>query len=247
MIGKIWKVAKEVAIGILLVLSLWLVIIGAWGKNYMGNLSDWVSSMSTLGTFIVAYLAFKAAPNWIKSKNDEIIHAKATEFYSSFMISYSKLIEKTFPLLDPFKKLAESLNHHAYYNESQQINCIENGDIIRSEFKDIASKFYEFSIFFHNYKWDFKHDVKDDMQTLFEIHKKIELLIEKYLDLYLETSSSHPLMQHEKELFDNRVLTLLDFHQKMYDTLIAGRTITLKIFRSGKSPEEYFTIKNQLN
>ncbi|NNS06218.1 hypothetical protein [Erwinia sp. JH02] len=37
----------------------------------LGNLSDWVSSLSTLGTLVVAYKAFKAAPNWLSQKFDE--------------------------------------------------------------------------------------------------------------------------------------------------------------------------------
>ncbi len=70
MISKAWKVFKEVAIGVLLVLSLWLVI-GAATKKNLGNLSDWISSLSTFGTLIVAYMAFKAAPKWIHQKMDE--------------------------------------------------------------------------------------------------------------------------------------------------------------------------------
>ncbi|EMN1398475.1 hypothetical protein [Enterobacter hormaechei] len=36
-----------------------------------GSVSDWVSSLSTLGTLYVAYLAYKNAPNWIKDKKNE--------------------------------------------------------------------------------------------------------------------------------------------------------------------------------
>lgn len=78
MCSKVWKVIKEVAIAILLVLSLWLVISGALKKD-IGNLSDWISSLSTLGTLIVAYLAFKAAPNWFHQKMDEHAFALAKE------------------------------------------------------------------------------------------------------------------------------------------------------------------------
>lgn len=82
MFSKAWKVVKEIAIGVLLVLSLWLVIGEAYKKD-IGNLSDWISSISTFLTLIVAYMAYKSAPKWLQQKYDE----------TSFSIA-SPLIEK---------------------------------------------------------------------------------------------------------------------------------------------------------
>ena len=75
---RVWKAVKEVAIAIMLVLSLWLVISSAIKKD-IGNLADWISSLSSLGTLIVAYLAFKAAPNWFHQKMDEHAFTLAKE------------------------------------------------------------------------------------------------------------------------------------------------------------------------
>jgi hypothetical protein len=106
MISKVWKVFKEVAIGILLVLSLLLVIsgalkdagiidkpeiflmLGAFLKNIQyGTLSDWISSLSTFFTLVVAVMAYKAAPKWLQQKYDE----------TAFSIA-SPLIEEKIPL-----------------------------------------------------------------------------------------------------------------------------------------------------
>lgn len=38
----------------------------------LGTLPDWVSSLATLGTFVVALMAYRSAPNWIKQKTAEI-------------------------------------------------------------------------------------------------------------------------------------------------------------------------------
>lgn len=44
-----------------------------------GSLSDWVSSLSTLGTFVIAAMAYKAAPDWISKKEHDLIFEIATE------------------------------------------------------------------------------------------------------------------------------------------------------------------------
>ncbi|HHD2919836.1 TPA: hypothetical protein ACNZ5U_004242, partial [Enterobacter kobei] len=70
MFSKVWKAVKEVAIGVLLVLSLWLVIGGALKKD-IGNLSDWISAACN---GIVAYTAIAAltkAKDYFKNKLNE--------------------------------------------------------------------------------------------------------------------------------------------------------------------------------
>lgn len=107
MFSKAWKVVKEIAIGVLLVLSLWLVIGGAYKKD-IGNLSDWISSISTFLTLIVAYMAYKSAPKWLQQKYDE----------TAFSIA-SPLIEEKIPLAkSSLKSLEHALNElsRLYYS-----------------------------------------------------------------------------------------------------------------------------------
>ncbi|HBQ4376799.1 TPA: hypothetical protein MEX89_001453 [Klebsiella pneumoniae] len=40
-------------------------------KIELGSFSDWVSSLSTFGTLIVAFMAYKKAPEWINQKMNE--------------------------------------------------------------------------------------------------------------------------------------------------------------------------------
>ncbi|MET3701437.1 hypothetical protein [Citrobacter sp. UYEF32] len=40
-------------------------------KIEWGSITDWISSLSTFLTFVVAWKAYKAAPQWIKSKQNE--------------------------------------------------------------------------------------------------------------------------------------------------------------------------------
>ncbi|MDR1843899.1 MAG: hypothetical protein LBR63_09005, partial [Citrobacter amalonaticus] len=38
-----------------------------------GSFTDWISSLSTLGTFTVAYAAYKKAPEWMTQKHYDIV------------------------------------------------------------------------------------------------------------------------------------------------------------------------------
>lgn len=48
-----------------------------YGMNTMefGSIADWISALSTLGTFAVAYVALRNAPDWIAQKHYDIAHA----------------------------------------------------------------------------------------------------------------------------------------------------------------------------
>lgn len=75
---KAWKIFKEVAIGILLVLSLWLVIGGAYKKD-IGNLSDWISAACNILMAFAAMVAMYKALRWFDShkQNEAISVAKS--------------------------------------------------------------------------------------------------------------------------------------------------------------------------
>ncbi|MCW1834816.1 hypothetical protein OLZ33_22945 [Pantoea ananatis] len=69
-----YKIFKEVSIGILLVLSLWLVIGGAYNKD-IGNLSDWISASCNILMAFAAMVAMYKALRWFDShKQNEAIN-----------------------------------------------------------------------------------------------------------------------------------------------------------------------------
>ena len=74
MFSKVWKAVKEVAIAILLVLSLWLVIGSAYNKD-IGNLSEWVSAACNIAMAFAAIVAMYKALRWFDShKQNEAIN-----------------------------------------------------------------------------------------------------------------------------------------------------------------------------
>lgn len=246
MFSKAWKVAKEVAIGILLVLSLWLVINGALkeskGHFEFGNLMDFFNTLGTLGTLVIAYLAFKKAPDWFKNKNNEIAHTKATEFFSEFMIDYSKKIETLYPLIESFRELPKNLTLDDYYNHTLSTDCITNQLNVRATLKEKAISLYEFIIYFNTYGWVFKEDINSKVNSLYNLHSKVDNLMLDYAKKYSAISSSKPHGVREEDTFIDGVKFLEQQYILIEKEITQCRDIILKIFRAGKSPESYFII-----
>jgi hypothetical protein len=246
MISKVWKVFKEVAIGILLVLSLWLVVNGALkeskGHFEFGNLMDFFNTLGTLGTLVIAFLAFKKAPDWFKTKNNEIAHTKATEFFSEFMIDYSKKIETLYPLIEPFRELPKNLTLHDYYNEILSTHCLTNQLELRTVLKGKAISLYEYIIYFNTYGWVLKEDINLKVNSLYNLHTKVEDLMMEYAKKYSEISNSKPYGGVE----ENKFIDGVDFLDRQYmlieKEITKCRDIILEIFRAGNSPESYFII-----
>lgn len=126
MYSKVWKILKEVAIGILLVLSLWLVINGALEKSKghfeFGSLMDFFNTAGTLGTLFVAYLVYRNAPKWINQKLDD--HA---------LNIAKELITHDLPTL--FLKLRETSIYIQTFHDCYKNNITDSYKVIREFIK----------------------------------------------------------------------------------------------------------------
>lgn len=132
MIIKIYNAFLKISISVLLVLSLWLVVDGALkeskGHFEFGNLMDFFNTLGTIGTLIVAYLAFKAAPKWLNQKLDDHALEIAKE-----------LITKTYPTLAiKFREL--SIHIGAFYTCSSLIDTEEAYKTLSKELSNLSEK-----------------------------------------------------------------------------------------------------------
>lgn len=73
------KIANTTLIGLVSLLLFLAILVlvkilfaGSKGFEFeWGNVSDWVSSLASVGALVVAYLAYKAAPGWFTQKQNE--------------------------------------------------------------------------------------------------------------------------------------------------------------------------------
>jgi len=82
MIDKIWKLAKEIAIAVVVAVGLWRLIGGATNKDSLGSLSDWISAMCNIVIASAAIYAAFQAKNWFRSKSQQFAFDKSAEFFS---------------------------------------------------------------------------------------------------------------------------------------------------------------------
>ncbi|EKT3979647.1 hypothetical protein QEF67_000131 [Klebsiella aerogenes] len=77
----------------------------------VGSLTDIISSLSTLGTLVIAFLAYKSAPRWIREKQNE----EGFNHVSSMLRDYDNIVLE---LTDIYWDVSSSAS---YLNNTQEI------------------------------------------------------------------------------------------------------------------------------
>lgn len=111
-----------------------------YGMNTMefGNIADWISALSTLGTFAVAYVALRNAPDWIAQKHYDIAHTiiEDSVFKDLRKVRSSSLYLKTkiAMLCSNLVRVAERRNQ---YNNSFD-TIIDGIDVTLAHYHDLS-------------------------------------------------------------------------------------------------------------
>ncbi|WP_342606375.1 hypothetical protein [Pantoea agglomerans] len=217
MINKVWKVFKEVAIGILLVLSLWLVVNGALkeskGHFEFGNLMDFFNTLGTLGTLYVAYLVYKNAPKWLHQKIDEQGLEIANKLFTQNILEINT---KFFTLHSCFKIFIHNYNNvnttGAYDNlkvdlGSTKIDIISLQNIRYQTSANYVSAKKLGWVFHEEIKTSFDHLLKrTDLYII--VLKSVNRRLKKYEEELIKTEST------DQELIERRLLSVVKFLEK---------------------------------
>lgn len=162
---KALKVVKEVAIGILLVLSLWLVVNaalkGTTNHFDFGSLSDWVSSLSTFGTLVVAYMAYKAVPDWIKRKNVEDGSSIAIKLICKDINNAETEINRVSNCLNSMIKLVKSRN--GFYAKRKNDVMITTFHKSMVKLADLSDEINASLVELHRFGWNLKDEYNEDL------------------------------------------------------------------------------------
>ncbi|ORM67541.1 hypothetical protein [Pantoea rwandensis] len=180
MLERLYNSFVKVSVAILLVYGLLLIvtaslktagiidkpeiflILGAFLKKIQyGSVSDWISSLSTFGTLIVAYMAYKAAPDWINRKNVEGGSSIAINFIYRKMNSAEEEIRIVSTCLASMIRLVKSKNgFHAKRKNDAVITAFHKSMVKIANLSDsINASLLEL----HRFGWNLKDEYNEDL------------------------------------------------------------------------------------
>lgn len=112
----------------------------------LGSLTDWISSLSTAGTLLVAYMAYKKAPEWMAQKHYDVV---------------SKVIEEA--VYEDLRKLS-SLSYQ-YKNQIMHTglilkNCLSKKQRLPSNMEENSEKLEKILIEFFNLSYSIQNRLK---------------------------------------------------------------------------------------
>lgn len=179
-----YKIFVKATTIIILLISLWYVLTKTFDKDSIGSLSDWISCLSTFFTLVVAFKAYKAAPNWINQKLDENALTQATEIFSRDLIRYRKIIDIPYNQISNFVILKDLTDAdgdgevEAYFNE-----FVQSFKQLETEVGEIIKLRTEIEVNFmalHKMGWVLE-------EVAFDKYKKLDASVGKIHSIFMKT------------------------------------------------------------
>ncbi|HFL5870953.1 MULTISPECIES: hypothetical protein [Serratia] len=165
----------------------------------LGSLTDWISSLSTAGTLLVAYMAYKKAPEWLKERNKQSGYDYAL-----------KIINDSVTIIDKLK-IASTIDLLKNDSSSDNFNKVSNIMRIAFEIELLSDRLKDHS----------RYDIKlRDSNQLSDRYSSLMVycmrLSRYYLNLATNLDTEEQLADMRKELDDIRTI----FRKKVDDIFI---------------------------
>lgn len=144
--NKPYRILPLIMVGLLSLVSIFVLIyalLHGIGKMEIGSISDWISSLSTLGTLCVAVLAYRQAPLWIAQKDYDIAHRIVEEAIYSDL---PKLRSYSYDIKRNTIKFANELIHALTNKTCDPSHFKENLDIIEEQLHDFFNLSYSINL-----------------------------------------------------------------------------------------------------
>lgn len=252
MIGKVWKIVKEVIIGTILLLTLSLVISGAL-KNAgiiehpsffisigiflksveYGNLSDWISSLSTLFTLLIALAAYS---KWQETKYRDDSYQLQKDIITKNYYSLFKTIDDVNVKIGEIKFKCLNLHHSLKKSvlENMQENLIDFISKLESSSHEIKRNIEILSMFNCHLNEDFKNVNQKILQYIEITNTTIRII----------TNSLEGIQMEQFEIMRKKSLEYLvsgiTAYEKNVNVLKEGRSY---LYNSDIKLHEFFEFK----
>lgn len=126
-----------------------------------GSVTDWVSSLSSLGTLVVACMAYKAAPDWINRKNIEAGGDLAQHFINIQVEDALMEIDKAIFNLEHLKKIANLEN--GFLKKRDNNIYITEFNLSMENIAKSSKILNESLIKLHRFGWNFKDEFNEEI------------------------------------------------------------------------------------
>ncbi|HID9395460.1 TPA: hypothetical protein ACXIY6_003750 [Serratia marcescens] len=137
-------ITNRVIIGLVLALLILLICTfysSMETKMELGSLSDWISSLSTAGTLLVAYMAYKKAPKWLNQRMHEDALTMATSLLFDDYTNLNRKIIQSSVIIEHIKLMNEFVSDNfrdfITVDECERyLSMLDDTDIIPTKIND---------------------------------------------------------------------------------------------------------------
>ncbi|CAM6652073.1 hypothetical protein ACERT0_004521 [Escherichia coli] len=205
-----------------------------------GSFTDWISSLSTLGTFAVAYAAYKKAPEWMAQKHYDIV---------------SKVIEEA--VYEDLRKLSSFSNqyrNHMLHTSKILRSCLNSKGALPSDIKETLDKVESLLIEFFNLSYSIQNRLKAIPRYNYvitpytvTITETIKRIADRYNSLQTQfelAASEVPISLYESEAVINKLMKeIFDIQLEVIELNNNLNNFIRSIYADNKSIAEFIAIK----
>ncbi|PWW04969.1 hypothetical protein [Mangrovibacter plantisponsor] len=242
---------NRILIGLIIVLLLMAVItfanvlLNQYAGHVMelGSVSDWLSSLSTFGTLIVAGMAYKKAPEWISQKRYDIVHSIIDDLIYTSMVD---LANKDFHLMVKLTHFTSDLQSCLNEDRTALNSLDENFHYFETRFFEFTNLSYSIvgkfnSVKRYNYSLN---TASEDIQA--KINSRNDWYRQYYTDIY-ELKTEVPMYIHaDQDSKKPLVKKLTNIKKQLMDNDFNLYSQVNELIKSN-NPIDDFIIKNNKN
>jgi hypothetical protein len=242
---KYWKhtlVGLVAVMFFLALLTLFRILFLESMKFQWGSVSDWFSSLISLGALIVAYMAYKSAPDWLNRKNIETGSEFASDFINARVENALNEIDKVKVFLDELIKVANS--KRVFYSRGTGSEDIARFNSAMSNVTKNSRDLNCSLLKLHRLGWNLKNEFNEGLIDYFISEDVIDSYRADISDLYelLMAFELNLIEQSEEVDFEKSKIDFNEVASELIVEIIGWQKALQKISHSSGTYNSFFDV-----
>lgn len=231
-----------VLLSLLVLLLIGVVFYNTDKKMEIGSLTDWISSLSTAGTLVVACMAYKKAPEWMAQKHYDIV---------------SKVIEEA--IYEDLRKLS-SLSYQ-YKNQIVHTGLILKNSLSKKEglpsnIEETLEKLEKLLMEFFNLSYSIQNRLKAiprynyvitpyALNVIDEIKKAADIYNNLQTQIEFAAHGVNSLVYADQQVIDSEKNEISDIQRESIELNMKLSDYIKSVYAENKTIAEFIAIKNK--